>query len=362
MTMPRVLTLRTDRKRLAALLALSMTVADLAGRARVLEEAADELDGRRLRPRTGLSFHETEQVRNPHAKRGAGRLTPRHDQPPLSPGGPLADARGTERPLTDARGTERPLTHARGTEGAEWGLLRFADVEVLIPEKLAPREAAEFFAARIGMTRVAFGKLQRRYQEVAFTVARVESVAIIEEIQTVLADVLLKGETQAEFKRRVDDVMRRRGLSPLNPFHIETVFRTNVAQAYATGRVVQMRSADVRKALPWWRYLTVLDERVREKHQALHGFIARNDDPVWLRIYPPNGFNCRCQVVAVTSAKARRLARATKQDLDIEGARRLGAEPDTGFESSPVAAFERRLERGRLGLSTFSEWWRRAAA
>ena len=48
---------------------------------------------------------------------------------------------------------------------------------------------------------------------------------------------------------------------------------------------------------PYWEYRTVGDDRVREEHAALDGLILRHDDPLWDKIYPPNGWKCRCYVV-----------------------------------------------------------------
>jgi uncharacterized protein with gpF-like domain len=45
--------------------------------------------------------------------------------------------------------------------------------------------------------------------------------------------------------------------------------------------------------------MTVGDDRVRPEHAVLDGFTARMEDPVWRKIYPPNGFNCRCIRVAL---------------------------------------------------------------
>ena len=48
---------------------------------------------------------------------------------------------------------------------------------------------------------------------------------------------------------------------------------------------------------PYWEYKTVGDDRVREEHAALDGLVLRHDDPLWDKIYPPNGWKCRCYVV-----------------------------------------------------------------
>jgi SPP1 gp7 family putative phage head morphogenesis protein len=53
------------------------------------------------------------------------------------------------------------------------------------------------------------------------------------------------------------------------------------------------------------QYRAVLDDRTRSEHAALNGLTARADDPVWSTIYPPNGWNCRCEVIQVAALPGR---------------------------------------------------------
>ena len=48
---------------------------------------------------------------------------------------------------------------------------------------------------------------------------------------------------------------------------------------------------------PYWEYRTVGDDHVREEHRKLDGVILPANDVRWKKIYPPNGWNCRCYVV-----------------------------------------------------------------
>lgn len=41
------------------------------------------------------------------------------------------------------------------------------------------------------------------------------------------------------------------------------------------------------------------DSRTRPAHAQMHGLVYRYDDPFWSVFYPPNGFNCRCTVIAL---------------------------------------------------------------
>ncbi len=48
------------------------------------------------------------------------------------------------------------------------------------------------------------------------------------------------------------------------------------------------------------------DQSIRDSHRALHHKIFRADDPIWDTIYPPNGFNCRCKVSALSERDMKR--------------------------------------------------------
>ncbi len=81
------------------------------------------------------------------------------------------------------------------------------------------------------------------------------------------------------------------------PRRLNTIYRTNMQQAYSAARYERyMDNVDNR---PYWQYSAVGDQRTRPAHQALHGKIYRYDDPFWTTFYPPNGFNCRCTVIAL---------------------------------------------------------------
>lgn len=51
--------------------------------------------------------------------------------------------------------------------------------------------------------------------------------------------------------------------------------------------------------MPMLEYSTVGDNNVRASHAALDGVRKPMDDPFWGTYYPPNGWNCRCDVIAV---------------------------------------------------------------
>jgi SPP1 gp7 family putative phage head morphogenesis protein len=51
------------------------------------------------------------------------------------------------------------------------------------------------------------------------------------------------------------------------------------------------------KLFPYWEYKTVGDNKVRPEHRKLDGVILPANDPRWNKIWPPNGWKCRCYIV-----------------------------------------------------------------
>ena len=43
-----------------------------------------------------------------------------------------------------------------------------------------------------------------------------------------------------------------------------------------------------------------MDASTRPEHAMLNGLVYRYDDPFWQSFYPPNGWRCRCRVVALS--------------------------------------------------------------
>lgn len=78
----------------------------------------------------------------------------------------------------------------------------------------------------------------------------------------------------------------------------EVIARTNVMDMYNYGRKVMYDAPELRGWVVAYRYSAIMDERTTEICRALHGRIFTKED---LNGYiPPNHFNCRSTITAVT--------------------------------------------------------------
>lgn len=77
----------------------------------------------------------------------------------------------------------------------------------------------------------------------------------------------------------------------------------------------QIEEYKVKGFPPLYRYTTAHDSRVRPNHAALDGFVLTKNAFIRRELAPPNGFNCRCNIVKLSAAENKRLFEAQVERL-----------------------------------------------
>lgn len=171
-------------------------------------------------------------------------------------------------------------------------------------------KAIELFEQRKVLPKAAFEWLDKNAKLRAFTIARLAKEELLAATHAELVRVLREGQQSElgkgpnlrDFKKFVAERLESAGWTPANKSHVETIYRTNVASAYSSGRAAEMQQPKVLAQLPYWQILGVRDSRQRETHKRAHGIILPANHPFWRVAYPPFGYNCRCRVCARTKA------------------------------------------------------------
>lgn len=187
---------------------------------------------------------------------------------------------------------------------------------------MEPTEAIEFLRQKKMLAGKVFAKdLQDSALARATTIARLSSLEMTKDIYQSLETAMREGKGFNQWKKELLGEFERKGwvfgkdksvsrgidgnlLADPNtgeyfgtPRRLNTIYRVNMQSAYSAARYQRMRdNVDNR---PYWQYSAVGDKRTRPAHLALNGKIYRYDDPFWTTFYPPNGFNCRCSVIAL---------------------------------------------------------------
>lgn len=99
----------------------------------------------------------------------------------------------------------------------------------------------------------------------------------------------------------------------------ETWARTSTNQAYSAGRWQQAKDPDIADLIWGYEYVAINDDRVRDSHAELDGVRKAKDDPFWNIYWPPNGWNCRCDVLEIISDTAEAFETSAPGILPDEG-------------------------------------------
>ncbi|MCB1832087.1 MAG: minor capsid protein, partial [Geminicoccaceae bacterium] len=194
-------------------------------------------------------------------------------------------------------------------------------------EALPPEEAIASFRAKGYRLSFSWQDVWEEEHARAFTVAKVARLDLLQDIRAEVDRALADGTTLAEFRKRLKPVLQSKGwwgrgevVDPVSgevveaelgtPRRLQTIFRTNLRTSYAAGRWERIQRVKGRR--PWLMYDAVNDRRTRPQHAAWDGTVLPADDPWWDTHFPPNGWNCRCNVIQLS-------------DRDLE---RRGLRPD----------------------------------
>jgi len=170
-------------------------------------------------------------------------------------------------------------------------------------------------------------QLLRLHQQQAFTAAGVESKAALEALRNLVADGLSQDWTAEQFEVKAAELLAK---FQEESGTLRTLWNTVTANAMAQGRKEMLDDPEVRAIVSYRLYDAILDSHTRPNHALLDGGIAPWDWEGWGTYAPPNGFNCRCTLVGLTSPRAKSML-ADGRGFDLTEKIPGGAGPDPGF-------------------------------
>lgn len=186
---------------------------------------------------------------------------------------------------------------------------------------LTPKDAVAWFEAKGELLSWDWHDVKSQTHAHAFTVAKVTELELLRAIRAEVAKSIA-GQGFEDFKKNLRPRLQELGwwgkkevldadtgeittVQLGSDRRLRTIFQANVQSAYMAGRY--KRYVDNADDRPYWQYVAIRDGRTRKAHAALNGKVWRWDDPIWQVIWPPNGWGCRCRVVALTEAQFKAL-------------------------------------------------------
>jgi SPP1 gp7 family putative phage head morphogenesis protein len=180
--------------------------------------------------------------------------------------------------------------------------INLAKVEIDKWYNKKPEQVIDIFRSQIGLEYELYNELLEYTETRAFSLAIANSKTVANRFKRSLTTAIDKGMSKKAWRESVkNELIPSLGMNTQKDHYLNTVYRTNIANAYNSGNWAARQSDFVNKVLPALQYCAVGDDRTRPSHFAQDGTIYPVKHDYWNNWYPPNGFNCRCYTIDVTA-------------------------------------------------------------
>lgn len=164
----------------------------------------------------------------------------------------------------------------------------------------------------------------------AWSVAHVTELAVLETLRGALRDVIAEGGTLRDWLRSLDDILETTGWGTTKA-HAQTIFRTTLASSLEAERFEQLTGSEF---VDFLMFDAINDDRVRPDHLALDGKTWRKGviPPEYV---PPLGYNCRCSLVPVDESDIAELGGELVQGMVRDPQTGEEIRASEGFRAAP---------------------------
>jgi SPP1 gp7 family putative phage head morphogenesis protein len=218
-------------------------------------------------------------------------------------------------------------------------VLLFAERAAELPPRWADhrtvRAAGDFLVQKDLLRPEEFARLTTRARQAAFTVAGMTRKTALKVVRNELGKQIKLQATPDEAARAVNQRLIDAGYSALNPSHADLVARQAFASSYGAATWEALHQDRIKGIIPFFRYMTRNDNRVRPGHRPLHGKMYARDDAKWNHLWPPLDFGCRCYIVGVPVNQVRTYGLRPSRVVPD------GVEIAYGFGGNPVTVMKR---------------------
>ena len=169
--------------------------------------------------------------------------------------------------------------------------------------------------------------LRKIYRSKAIQIVKGLNSRANKAVRAVIAEGIRNKSSQAEVSRNLAIAFNKLGITGHSKYNVDQIARTQTQIAFNAGKWNIEQLPAVQSVLWGYTYQTVGDDRVRETHAMIQGVTLPKKNKFWDDNYPPNGYNCRCQAIALFEPHE-----IQKPPKDYPG-------PDEGFAFNPGKAF-----------------------
>lgn len=195
---------------------------------------------------------------------------------------------------------------------------------------LSPSEAYSYLENKGLKISFKYHQIQKEAHDKAFTAAGIMKTDVLNDLHQEIKKAMKEGTSFEEFKGNLKEILSSKGwygkkeiINPktgetrtinINPQRLKTIYTTNMQSAYAKARAKQLSTYSYKT---YWVYKCALLEDSRSEHKKMHNCAIHRDDPFWKTSFPPNDYNCKCKVIAVSEKEAKAKYKILKNPRSI---------------------------------------------
>jgi len=192
-------------------------------------------------------------------------------------------------------------------------------------------DAISFMQKKLALQPNQISNLKKMYGPYAIQATHGMGNVIEKKVQQAMKTIITKNYHIKNAMAHLSDTLKKAGVKATNPWLLETTVRTQIHTAYSAGRWDASQATEIQDILWGWEYVTAGDFRVRDEHEMLDGVKLPKEDPQWTRIWPPNGFNCRCDVLEIYKDEGRRAVRREIPEPVMKDGKLIVPGPDASW-------------------------------
>lgn len=175
------------------------------------------------------------------------------------------------------------------------------------------QEQIDFFRAKLNLPTQYWDDIWQEAHDRAFVVAGAMKADLLDDLRKAVDKAISTGTTLETFRKDFRQIVADRGWQGWTgegtpggfAWRTKVIYETNLRSSYAAGRWAQLNDPDFQQLMPYWEYKhndSVLHPR--PLHLAWNGLTLPATHEFWKTHFPPNGWGCRCRVVARMAPKA----------------------------------------------------------
>lgn len=229
------------------------------------------------------------------------------------------------------------------------------------------KEQSDFFRKKLNVQTSAWDDIWQAEHDRAFMVAGAAKADLLNDLRKAVDKAIATGTSLETFRKDFKKIVADNGWTGWTgegskageAWRTRVIYETNLRSSYAAGRWAQLNDPSFKKLMPFWRYVhndSVLSPRPLHKQWGQVRLTLPADHVFWKTHFPPNGWGCRCRVVAAPGPQE---GDATEPPVGwdtIDEKTGVPAGIDKGWAYAPgEAAFTRTQRLARAKAATLPE-------